>query len=367
MSNTTAFSRIPNEVFHHILKHQSANADLCSASLTCRALRDEAQRILFHNPVPLTAYRHLIFIDVILSSPDRLGPMVRTFVHVSGSAYCEGKDEVLTEKTRKLLRAMCNLKRLAFQNAKKLPASVLLGTTFQLDAFDWGSAHDATVVFNGFLPTQTSLKHLTFHCEEELATLENMQLATTLCPELQSLTGGRKAIKLFLKRKNKVTHLHFLPDSIQESAWFPAPELQVEFGRLQFLKFRSWDEQFTQLPRLLHSLVLLELTKSHSGSDNLKLQAMLPNMTSLRVLILVDFVTQTQMPRNSNYPGDIARDMLGWCPHLEFIDISINATRGAQHFRRFYQEDAGDAEMTGAIIDSDTVFAWRRKSEINGA
>lgn len=271
MPHTTAFPHIPAEVFLHIFKHLSANADLCSASLTCRAVRDEAQRVLFHNPVPRTAYRHLLFIDAILSSPSRLGPMVKVFVHVSGSAYCEGEDEGLIEKTGKVLRAMCSLKRLAFQNARRLPASVLLGTTFQLDMFNWGSAHDNTVVLKEFLPTQKSLKHLTFHCNETLATPENVEITGGICPELRSLTGGRGAVKLFIKGKEKVTHLQFVPDSAQaHESWFPAPEVQVELERLRFLKFRPCDGRFNQLPRLvdmLHSLVLLELTRQPCEPD----------------------------------------------------------------------------------------------------
>lgn len=58
--------------------------------------------------------------------------------------------------------------------------------------------------------------------------------------------------------------------------------------------------------------------------------------------------------------------MLAWCPHLEYIDVAILAAGEDQHFRRFYQADTEDAEMSGSVIDPDIVFAWRRESRFDG-
>lgn len=94
---------------------------------------------------------------------------------------------------------------------------------------------------------------------------------------------------------------------------------------------------------------------------------MLPNIPFLRRLILINFVSPAQPFRNDSYPGDIARDMLTWCLHLEFVDISILTTSGAQHFRRFSRADMGGVEMSGSITDPETVFAWKRESRFDGA
>ncbi|KAF5326894.1 hypothetical protein D9619_004607 [Psilocybe cf. subviscida] len=251
-----ALPLIPTEVLLQIVQHQSANDDLRSTSLTCKALRDEAQQILFHTPVPRTAYRHLIFIDAILSSPDRLGPMVREFVHVSGSAYCDGSNEVLVEKTGRMLRALCNLKRLAFRNPKSLPTSVLDNTTFQLDAFDWASsvsAQDNMGILRRFLPTQPGLKHLTHH--GKYWDLQNVEL----CSQLRSVTGGRVAVKLILLGR-RVTHLHWMPQDRNEDL-FAASGLEPELARLQFLRCKATKGVgLPQFASKLRSLVLLEIT-----------------------------------------------------------------------------------------------------------
>lgn len=86
----------------------------------------------------------------------------------------------------------------------------------------------------------------------------------------------------------------------------------------------------------------------------------------MRTLILINFVSLMQSLGNGSYPGEFARDVLAWCPHLESIDISVLAAGGAQHFRRFYQADTGGAGMPGSIIDPDIVFSWKKESRFDG-
>ncbi|KAF5326893.1 hypothetical protein D9619_004606 [Psilocybe cf. subviscida] len=344
--------QIPTEVLLQIVKHQSANDDLRYASLTCKALRDDAQQILFRTPVPRTAYHHLIFLDAILSSPDRLGPMVREYVHVSGSAYCDGEDEVLIEKTGRMLRAMCNLKRLAFRNAKKLPASVLDNTTFQLDAFDWGSSHDNSDILHWFLLTQPGLKHLTYHGKWAPDDVES------LCPRLRSVTGGMAAVQLFVTGK-RVTHLQWTPQDRNED-FAAAPYLESKLKRVRFLTCRATREGLPWFASQLRSLVLLEMSGLGLGFDYNELRIGLENIWTLEVLILVDYVPPTQAPADPLYINKVARDIFSWCLYLEHIDISCSSsTDEHQQFRRFHRAGTlKGIDREGVMVEEATVYAW---------
>lgn len=190
-------SRLPRELVREVTQHLAASPlDLLSISLVTQILRDDAQRILFRHPsqtlLKCSTPNVPLFIDAILLSPERLGPLVRTYTHQQhymGPGYSYYVE--YSEKVNNALRSMTNLKRLAVSDTEMLPTTVLHGCNFQLEAFSWGHKASAMEILRDFLPIQVSLKHLTFRCYHDFYTEETATLAAAVCPELQSLKGPR--------------------------------------------------------------------------------------------------------------------------------------------------------------------------------
>lgn len=141
--NASYTPRLPLEVLFVIIQYLQSNPpDLLSACLTSSLLRDEAQQVLFRHPsrviyhqaiishqirFKLSKGQYPVFIDTILSSPDRLAPLVQIYTHRQRD---NAAPEYL-EKINNALRFMTNLKRLAFIGPYSLPAIILRGLYFQ--------------------------------------------------------------------------------------------------------------------------------------------------------------------------------------------------------------------------------------------
>lgn len=221
-------------------------------SLSCRLLRDEAQRVLFRDPLLLarSTYHNktIMLLDTIISSPDRLALYVQTF-KIGFVNWSRPNSDEFVKKLSSALQAMHNLKSLAVDNRLdsilSLPI-VLEGVHFKLNSFWWAGPPDGVSsvasVKADFLQHQDEIEHLSISAF--IGEITSQPIAADICPRLRSLSAPYKITKLLLPNKKYVTSLQWvLPlDERAVPEDFHIDGVDLISNELENLRFLSYED-----------------------------------------------------------------------------------------------------------------------------
>jgi hypothetical protein len=259
----------PLEIYSQIMGQVIRRQDLSSFALCCRAFRNEAQRALFRHPSDLTFVQQAEFFDAIITSPLRLGLIVKSYT-IRRLAGDESDFEQAREAAAAALPSMRNLRILMIHNATCIDMAILLDCSFQLDTLAFRGDHNREIelLFFEFLRKQPSLRHLTIH-GRTTDTIQTHILRNdrAWCPNLMSLGVEEGLMDMFLAKHRPIQHLH----------WFNSPPGELialpSSSHLSSVEYFSCTIQpnisFSHVLRKMTSLVLLDMYLSYMRDGEL--------------------------------------------------------------------------------------------------
>ncbi|KAF5314929.1 hypothetical protein D9619_007578 [Psilocybe cf. subviscida] len=257
---------LPVELCYRVIQLSSDKVGLCSLALCCTSFRDEAQSELFRGPFLATTQQDCQFIASILSSPTRLGRMVRTY-------SVNNADHPSVEDVAAALRSMRNLKNLYVQAEQQTRVSTLFVThyAFQLHIFTLNPIATGIVpatVF-GFLYEQPALQRLTIYDHASEIRVNSFRDDPAWCPNLRYVTGGDVALKVGLGSKRPVRWLNWF-NTIQSAPIITSSGLStvVHFECTVYCDGEQDFSIFRHMTLLLH----MDLKFLLEGNDNAHVQ-----------------------------------------------------------------------------------------------
>ncbi|KAF5329721.1 hypothetical protein D9619_009485 [Psilocybe cf. subviscida] len=353
------------EIHYQIMGHITQHTDLSALSLCCRSFRDEAQRKLFRDPgnTDLTFVRQGKFFEVIIASPGRLAPMVKSY-NLKTFVMDGPRAEQRRNAAAAALRLMCNLTTLSIDDRQSrcIYMTALLDCPFEL--------HTLAVVRTGgrytpnvdlllfdFLRKQPSLRILTISGEKaDPVITQSLRDDPTWCPNLVSLTVEASLMDIFLAKHRPIQHLDWYGPTSKELGQ------SSHLSSLKYLSCSSYlmaNVSFLQTFQRMTSLILLDVYIHDADGEALVEQLYLhKNIPQLRYLILSGLVDifATREPG----PEDV-RAAFELCPTLVYIDMSMATSvyDDLDTFDRFYPPDAR-GEMAKIVLRKDDVYAWKK-------
>jgi hypothetical protein len=205
---------LPPEILHLIIQHAKEDTKtLLRFCLVSRNLLSEVQSVLYteitlsglnREVIGLTSKAMMFFNTITLYNPS-LAWHVRSLSYYP-SGRRRGND--WWALMNRSLRLMVNLKSFTLEGTH-LPSatSIFSDCSFQLRHFSWNDYSRA------FSETSLEEKHLIqfITTQQEIRSLSIHMIFTrlepTICPDLETLTGGTRAIMNILPRRNTVTKL----------------------------------------------------------------------------------------------------------------------------------------------------------------
>ncbi|KAF5325459.1 hypothetical protein D9619_009531 [Psilocybe cf. subviscida] len=281
---------------------------LSVVSLTSRLLRHEAQRILFRDSGDLLTTsaalkKTTMFLDIIISSPERLALYVKFFDIVFDEWLCPESDETtaLVQKLAKALGAMRNVKSLEIVSRtiglRSLP-TILPDTYFKLTSFRWSShsndMSESTDVKVDFLRRQDKIEHMKILGFIDVNALKSM--SADILPYLRSLCLTYSVTETLLPGRENITSLRWVAPFVDPTPP-PHPNLDAEFpsdpetisrelSRIKYLSYGATNStapapSIQRIAPFLTGLVCLETCRG----DVKELEA-LSQLPRLEVLVL---------------------------------------------------------------------------------
>ncbi|KAF5327044.1 hypothetical protein D9619_004879 [Psilocybe cf. subviscida] len=364
---------LPYELHPLIIQKARGKSSLLSLSLCCSSFRDVAQSILFQYPAGIsTPDQQHSLIHSIISSPERLGPMVRIFI------CCYGKESPdvpggTYHEVATALRAMSNLKQLVLSDASRYPPTILDGCTFHLETFHVAMQSGINAFLTHFLPTQPDLKHLgidtdvamdsdggSVGSDEWFDTEEDSDDGSTdsepepdgplvvppdICPHLESLDGAPYNVMVFFADGRPIKRLDWndinLPPAFPPITQFPLEYLKISPTLL------SWGGRISY-GATMNSLVTLELVAAVPITERMipNYVAFMSRIPTLRVLILSSH-------RRDNWSQSIIQRIFEQCQTLQHIDLQYSLSGTV--FKRFFPPKV-DGQMEQKVVNLADVY-----------
>lgn len=262
------------ELYHLIIQHVHDQADLRALALCCSAFRDEAQRYLFRDIVPVSYDQRTKLISTINGAPLRFGRLVHK-LQIRDGLVSNPDDPLVSKPLSLALHAMYNLKHLELYLWR--PSTVLQRCTFSLRILVWHAMNGPEVSFllRNFLPTQNHIKSLEIiHWEE----FDAMEVPTNLCPDLDSLgVNDSRLVSILLPEARLISHFQW------HGIYTPGTLTIRQLNHLESFKFYiAHSDSNTSFTQHMTSLIYLELEINVGSPPNL-----LPKVSSSTESLLV--------------------------------------------------------------------------------
>ncbi|KAF5315510.1 hypothetical protein D9619_007575 [Psilocybe cf. subviscida] len=355
---------LPLEMFLYIVRQVTCDRTLCALSLCCRAFRDDAQRTLFYHPRVRSSYppaRQAAFINAIISSPNRLAPMVQNYT----LAYFP---TISRERINAALCAMSNLKQLGIWPTFQINAEDVTHWTCKLDLLDWGAYGSMYLaspdVLSAILQNQPSLKYLRAYGDTN--PMDRVQRDPLWCPNLQGVGGLPSFVNLVLCDGRPIHNVHwfnfpgcqFMVPAIDDITLRQSPH---SLGTVKYFSFMlHFDMPDQAFLRHMHSLILIDnIVVCASDGEMADRLDFLTNVPGLQRLILTGSVLLDCPDACAESYMISARRAFSLCNNLRYIDIRHDPS--GRTFYRFFPPSttSGHREMEVTTVGEDEVYAWQ--------
>lgn len=282
-------AELPLELQSSIINDIHDKEDLRSLSLTCRALREEAQRALYHSPEidinPVQNRDRSPFLESIVSSPDRLAAVVRRItIAVRGAQQLselharEGRQGKNVDDERKELTDWLETVRQWLREALHLMqgathlqlfydtdesqyhptwiASLIESCTFRLQVLVWEvNGVDMNSFVNKCLAQQQNLRVLKLNYLQQFEDgSETDDLLSHFCPNLRTISAPWPILRAVLRHNRNIPALE-LNGSVFEFSDAPSNDKREYPHVKQFW----WTVTLRALPLSISSFVNLVL------------------------------------------------------------------------------------------------------------
>ncbi|KDR80019.1 hypothetical protein GALMADRAFT_1174973 [Galerina marginata CBS 339.88] len=337
---------LPPELLRLLMEDlKSERSTLHALTLTSRAMRCEATRLLYASMTDSSGTAHFKFLSTIQRVPAELAPLVRvyhlpTLLH-KGTRGQKGIWHLILQ----CLPLMINLKELAFHRIIGSPSNILppLGkdcpAPFQLHRFTWnwnsaihlrGRTYDEQAL--SFLETQHELTSLQWSSSNYVAST----FPTNACRKLKYIEGNINAVMMFLPSRS-VTELRWLNPWHHYSNSFEDIQGLVELEALHSFSIESYS--YLRIVTLfsknnarsvaLSRLEALEFCLGHlddrNPTDLVRVVSSFPRLRKL-VITNIDKSSPHQIWAPDGFNPQI-RQLFEKCTQLRYVDISWDADR----------------------------------------
>ena len=266
----------PIDLLSPIFKDIRSYDDLAHVSLTCKPANVEAERFLYREWPPVTAYddpenfaevmeRHANFVASVMNN-ERRAAQVKSYM----PPCLKPNDAEHWELVQEVLPRLTNLKSLRLNHiSREIEFNILEGVKAQLETFHltWTLAtHQLEEILYPFLSEQKKLRRL--YIQGHLKT----PLPADACPELEYLSGSASAINAILPGRTKIKYLVWpayetdkarrTPNFVETNAAVIKQLEWLSFGRAES---NLRDDLLLFLPKLFS---LKTLVLRHLGSDD---------------------------------------------------------------------------------------------------
>ena len=288
---------VPTDLLSPIFNYIRSYDDLAHISLSCKPANVEAERYLYREWPPVTAYddpenfadvmeRHATFIRSIMDN-ERRAALVKSYM----PPCLKPNDTDHWEAVQEALPRMENLKTLKLNHiSREIDFNILEGVQAQLETFyvTWTlPAHQLEEILYPFLSDQKELRRL--YVQGHLKT----PLPEDACPELEYLSGSASAINAILPGRSKVKQLvwpTYETDRAKQTVEFVETNAGV-IKQLEYLLFgRAESYLRTDLQVFAPKLLSLQtLVLRHLGDDNVSVSISPPPFLSLLTVVGITY------------------------------------------------------------------------------